>query len=186
MLETGVRQFRMAFGVAMGRRISTRNLVRLINDALATIAEFGAPGADAEMVVAGAVADPKARRDLAVRGLRRTASRLATLSPFYAERMAAAGVDPKKSIIFAQSSVSAHAELASIFNCVARIGWMNTELKTTGFGLSVSEKDSSMAYGLGANFNLSRTSYLQANWTSFYDKHDTKIQGFGLAYGMRF
>jgi len=37
----------------------------------------------------------------------------------------ASGVDPKKSIIFAQSNVSAHAELAWIFNCVARIGWLN-------------------------------------------------------------
>lgn len=37
----------------------------------------------------------------------------------------ASGVDPKKSIIFAQSSVPAHAELAWIFNCVARIGWLN-------------------------------------------------------------
>ncbi|MFT6556905.1 tryptophan--tRNA ligase [Sneathiella sp.] len=37
----------------------------------------------------------------------------------------AAGVDPEKSIIFAQSAVHAHAELAWIFNCVARIGWLN-------------------------------------------------------------
>ncbi|MBE7635841.1 tryptophan--tRNA ligase [Sneathiella sp. P13V-1] len=37
----------------------------------------------------------------------------------------ASGVDPKKSIIFAQSNVHAHAELAWIFNCVARIGWLN-------------------------------------------------------------
>lgn len=37
----------------------------------------------------------------------------------------AAGVDPKRSIIFAQSAVPAHAELAWIFNCVARLGWMN-------------------------------------------------------------
>ena len=37
----------------------------------------------------------------------------------------ASGVDPKKSIIFAQSGVPAHAELAWIFNCVARIGWLN-------------------------------------------------------------
>jgi tryptophanyl-tRNA synthetase len=37
----------------------------------------------------------------------------------------ASGVDPKKSIIFAQSNVPAHAELAWIFNCVARIGWLN-------------------------------------------------------------
>mgnify|MGYP000900315697 CR=1 FL=1 len=37
----------------------------------------------------------------------------------------AAGVDPKRSIIFNQSQVPAHAELAWIFNCVARIGWLN-------------------------------------------------------------
>lgn len=37
----------------------------------------------------------------------------------------AAGIDPERSIIFNQSRVSGHAELAWIFNCVARIGWMN-------------------------------------------------------------
>jgi tryptophanyl-tRNA synthetase len=37
----------------------------------------------------------------------------------------AAGIDPKRSIIFNQSQVVQHAELAWIFNCVARIGWMN-------------------------------------------------------------
>ena len=37
----------------------------------------------------------------------------------------AAGLDNKKSIIFNQSSVSGHAELAWIFNCVARVGWLN-------------------------------------------------------------
>ncbi|MDZ4777826.1 MAG: tryptophan--tRNA ligase [Alphaproteobacteria bacterium] len=36
----------------------------------------------------------------------------------------AAGVDPKKAIIFVQSAVPAHAELAWIFNCVARMGWL--------------------------------------------------------------
>jgi tryptophanyl-tRNA synthetase len=37
----------------------------------------------------------------------------------------ASGLDPKKNVIFNQSSVSAHAELAWIFNCVARLGWLN-------------------------------------------------------------
>jgi len=34
-------------------------------------------------------------------------------------------LDSKKNIIFNQASVSAHSELAWIFNCVARVGWMN-------------------------------------------------------------
>jgi tryptophanyl-tRNA synthetase len=37
----------------------------------------------------------------------------------------AAGVDYKKQIIFQQSSVPAHSQLAWVFNCVSRIGWLN-------------------------------------------------------------
>src|SRR3954452_9770057 len=37
----------------------------------------------------------------------------------------ASGIDPKNHIVFNQSRVMQHAELAWIFNCVARIGWMN-------------------------------------------------------------
>ena len=37
----------------------------------------------------------------------------------------ASGIDPKKSIIFNQSQVSAHSEVAWILSCVARMGWLN-------------------------------------------------------------
>ena len=37
----------------------------------------------------------------------------------------AAGIDPMRSIVFNQSRVAAHAELAWILNCVARLGWLN-------------------------------------------------------------
>lgn len=37
----------------------------------------------------------------------------------------ACGLDPTRSILFNQSQVSAHAELGWLFNCVARLGWMN-------------------------------------------------------------
>ena len=36
----------------------------------------------------------------------------------------AAGLDPKKSILFNQSQVAEHSQLAWVFNCVARMGWM--------------------------------------------------------------
>jgi len=36
----------------------------------------------------------------------------------------ACGIDPDRSILFNQSQVTAHAELAWVFNCVARMGWM--------------------------------------------------------------
>jgi tryptophanyl-tRNA synthetase len=37
----------------------------------------------------------------------------------------AAGIDPAKHIVFNQSQVHEHAELAWLFNCVARMGWLN-------------------------------------------------------------
>jgi len=37
----------------------------------------------------------------------------------------ASGIDPKKHIVFNQSQVAEHAELAWVFNCVARLGWLN-------------------------------------------------------------
>jgi len=39
--------------------------------------------------------------------------------------MLASGIDPDHSILFNQSQVPEHAQLAWIFNCVARLGWMN-------------------------------------------------------------
>ena len=51
-----------------------------------------------------------------------------------AAAMMACGVDPAKSILFAQSSVKAHTELTWIFNCVARMGWLEkmTQFKDKG------------------------------------------------------
>lgn len=42
-----------------------------------------------------------------------------------AAALIAAGIDPQRSILFNQSQVPAHAELAWIFSCIARIGWMD-------------------------------------------------------------
>ncbi|WP_207539906.1 tryptophan--tRNA ligase [Sabulicella rubraurantiaca] len=42
-----------------------------------------------------------------------------------AAALLACGLDPEKCVLFVQSHVPAHAELAWLFNCVARIGWLN-------------------------------------------------------------
>src|SRR3954453_7848861 len=96
MFETGIRQFRMAMGMVWGRKLDTANLARLVQDALATIAEFGEPGTDARELIDGPFADPAARREFADRAVRRTGRRLAEQSPFYARRFQAAEVDPDK------------------------------------------------------------------------------------------
>jgi tryptophanyl-tRNA synthetase len=50
---------------------------------------------------------------------------LANMTREVAAGYLAAGLDPTQSILFNQSQVSAHAELGWLFNCVARVGWMN-------------------------------------------------------------
>jgi len=54
-----------------------------------------------------------------------TGATLAQQTREMAAMLLACGIDPRKHILFAQSSVRAHAQLAWIFNCVARIGWLN-------------------------------------------------------------
>ncbi len=63
----------------------------------------------------------------------------------------AAGVDPEKHIIFNQSQVAAHAELAWIFNCVARIGWLN---RMTQFKEKAGKDRENASVGLYAYPNL--------------------------------
>ena len=96
MFETGVRQFRMAMGMVWGRRLDPHNIARLVEDALGTLAEFGEPGADVGQLIDGPATDAESLRQIAARGLQRTARRLAEKSPFYGRRFAAAGIDPGK------------------------------------------------------------------------------------------
>jgi len=63
----------------------------------------------------------------------------------------ASGIDPQKSILFNQSQVSAHAELAWIFNCVARLGWLN---RMTQFKEKAGKDRENASVGLYAYPNL--------------------------------
>ncbi|MFP3988135.1 AMP-binding protein [Streptomyces sp. E11-3] len=94
MFDSGIRQFRLALAMVVGRPINVRSAEKLVADALETLAEFGSPGEDVEQLLRGASADPQMRTDLTNKALRRTAERLTTQSAFYAEHFKAAGVDP--------------------------------------------------------------------------------------------
>jgi len=63
----------------------------------------------------------------------------------------ASGLDPKKSILFNQSQVAAHAELAWVFNCVARLGWLN---RMTQFKEKAGKDRENASVGLYAYPNL--------------------------------
>ncbi|WP_405942401.1 phenylacetate--CoA ligase family protein [Streptomyces sp. NBC_00207] len=93
MLETGVRQVRVAMAMVFGRRLNVRAVERLVADALATLEEFGSLGDDVDELADGPFADPAERRDLQNRALQRTVNRLAKRSPFYRERLAGIDLD---------------------------------------------------------------------------------------------
>ena len=57
----------------------------------------------------------------------------------------ASGIDPKKSILFNQSNVPQHTELAWIFSCIARIGWLN---RMTQFKEKAGKKKDNATVGL--------------------------------------
>jgi tryptophanyl-tRNA synthetase len=63
----------------------------------------------------------------------------------------ASGIDPKKHIIFNQSQVAEHAELAWVLNCVARLGWLN---RMTQFKEKAGKDRENASVGLYAYPNL--------------------------------
>ena len=63
----------------------------------------------------------------------------------------AAGIDARKHIVFNQSQVAAHAQLAWIFNCVARLGWLN---RMTQFKEKSGKDRENVSVGLFAYPNL--------------------------------
>jgi tryptophanyl-tRNA synthetase len=67
------------------------------------------------------------------------------------EVTAAFGIDPKKHIVFNQSQVAEHAELAWVFNCVARLGWLN---RMTQFKEKAGKDRENASVGLYAYPNL--------------------------------
>src|SRR6476469_8636362 len=135
MFETGVRQFRLAMSMVWGRPISPRLVEHLIGDALATLAEFGSPGDDVGQLIDGPFADPAMREEFQTRALRRTVSRLADLSPFYARRLAQGGFDPRRLTLgqLADIPVTRKADLVDHqqdFLCRGSVPYLST--RTTG------------------------------------------------------
>jgi tryptophanyl-tRNA synthetase len=59
----------------------------------------------------------------------------------------AAGIDPARSILFNQSQVTAHVELAWVFNCIARMGWMS---RMTQFKDKAGKNSENVSLGLFA------------------------------------
>jgi len=109
-----------------------------------------------------------------------------------AASLLAAGIDAKESILFNQSLVPAHAELAWIFNCVARLGWLN---RMTQFKEKAGEHRENALVGLYAYPVLMAADILVYKATHVPVGDDQKqhleltrdiAQAFNSAYGVDF
>ena len=63
-----------------------------------------------------------------------------------------------------------------------RLGVARTSLKANG----VSDSDTGLAYGAGVTYDLSKTTYLNADYTKYYDRNDQKLEGVTVGVGFRF
>ena len=63
----------------------------------------------------------------------------------------ASGIDPKENVLFAQSQVPQHSQLAWIFNCVSRMGWLN---RMTQFKDKAGKDKENVSVGLFSYPNL--------------------------------
>lgn len=74
------------------------------------------------------------------------------------------------------------APLAEGVNVYGRLGVARSDLKANG----VSDSGSSLAYGVGMTYDLSKTTYLNADYTKYHDRDDQKLEGVTVGVGFRF
>jgi len=109
-----------------------------------------------------------------------------------AAAMIASGIDPARSVLFNQSQVPAHAELAWLFNCVTRLGWMN---RMTQFKEKAGKNTENVSLGLYAYPSLMAADILLYHATHVPVGEDQKqhveltrdiAQKFNHDYGVEF
>jgi outer membrane autotransporter protein len=86
--------------------------------------------------------------------------------------------------------VKPKAVIGDAFEVFGRLGYAQTRVRATvsaaGVSASDSASDSSLSYGIGANFNVSPKMYVGVDYMRYFKKDDTKIDGFTVALGYRF
>ena len=68
----------------------------------------------------------------------------------------------------------------------ARLGWAKTKLKANGGVFSASESGSDFAYGAGAQYSFTPTTYVTGGYTRLYDKNSVTADGWNIGVGYRF
>ncbi|SEK95803.1 Opacity protein [Roseateles sp. YR242] len=72
------------------------------------------------------------------------------------------------------------------FEVFGRVGFANSKVKLSTTGLSGSDSDSDVSWGLGATYKFNKQWYGAADYTSYFNKDGLKVDGFALNVGYRF
>lgn len=80
--------------------------------------------------------------------------------------------------------LKAQVEVARHFELYARAGWLHATLSSNA--VSGTGNDSSISYGVGAQYLFTTNWYVQGDYTSFYDKDGVTIKGPSIGVGYRF
>jgi phenylacetate-CoA ligase len=96
MLATALAQLRFASAILLGRPFALGALDRLVDDAVATVREFGSLGDQAGELLGGPTLDEAARCDMQLRRFRAQAVRAARETRYYAELFEHSGLDPTR------------------------------------------------------------------------------------------
>lgn len=77
-------------------------------------------------------------------------------------------------------------EIAKDTEVFARVGYVRSEFKASGAGVSSANSGSDVSYGLGVQTKLTKDVYGQLDYMNYYDKDGGTSKGFTLAVGTRF
>lgn len=79
----------------------------------------------------------------------------------------------------------AQVPVAERVDLFARLGVVNAELEISGGGLSASNSETGVGFGVGGTFDLTQNVYLRGDYTR-YDIEDYEADAFTLGVGMKF
>lgn len=76
--------------------------------------------------------------------------------------------------------------LSDRFSLYGLLGYSDGKATASGGGLTLSASDSDISFGLGADFKMTSTATLSAEWTRFLDETDYTLDGFVIGIRWRF
>jgi hypothetical protein len=71
-------------------------------------------------------------------------------------------------------------KLSDTIELFGRIGYVNTQVSASNWAASTWASDSSASYGIGVQFNINKGTAITTDWTSYYNKSGTTLDGFSV------